>query len=93
MQLFDEELISFDPNILSAADGRAQIFQTDAMFRQTSLEGEHSLGLNDCCWVDERLLATASDDNTIVLWDVEVVKIGKTATVVTSSLPKINSLI
>ena len=58
---------------LKAADSTAQILESKTGLKKTLLEGEHSLGLNDCCWVDERLLVTASDDNSLVLWDIEVV--------------------
>ena len=58
---------------LKAADSTAQILEQKTGVRIATLEGEHSLGLNDCCWVDERLLVTASDDNSLVLWDIEMV--------------------
>jgi WD40 repeat protein len=58
---------------LKAADSTAQILEPKTGLKKTTLEGEHSLGLNDCCWVDERLLVTASDDNSLVLWDIEMV--------------------
>ena len=58
---------------LKAADSTAQILEPKTGLKKTTLEGEHNLGLNDCCWVDERLLVTASDDNSLVLWDIEMV--------------------
>ena len=60
-------------NPLKAADSTAQILVQKTGVRIATLEGEHSLGLNDCCWVDDRLLVTASDDNSLVLWDIEMV--------------------
>jgi WD40 repeat protein len=64
----------FTHHCFSAADGSALILDSNTGEKKITLEGEHCLGLNDCCWVDNRLLATASDDNSIVLWDVEMVK-------------------
>ena len=34
-------------------------------------DGGHTSGLNDCCWMSDRLIATASDDHTVRVWDIE----------------------
>ena len=53
--------------VTAGADTKASVVSAATGAVVGELEGAHKEGLNDVCWVDERLVVTASDDNTLVL--------------------------
>ena len=57
----------------TAADCSVHLTESKTGSHSLSLDGTHTQGLNDCIWIRESLLATASDDGNVVLWDVETV--------------------
>jgi len=74
--------IQFSPDkkefVTCSDDGIAHIFDSDSLLRKKSLEG-HSLSLLDVAWSkDGRLIATASADKKIILWNADSGEIHKT---------------
>ena len=62
---------------LLAADKNCHIYNTNTGDLINNLEG-HSIGLNDCCFIDNNIIATASDDKTVKVWDIETGKVIQT---------------
>jgi len=58
--------------IFIAADTKACILTSEGNL-SCILEHEHTLGLNDCQWLNEQHLATTSDDKSVKLWSIEKV--------------------
>lgn len=56
-----------------AADKKVCIFDSSSGSQVATLEGEHSLGVNDCVWVTDNIIGSGSDDQTIKMWDIEKV--------------------
>lgn len=63
---------------VACADKRCLIVDPRTGNTLTTLEGEHALGLNDCAWLCEGFVVTASDDKTVRVWDVEAGKVVST---------------
>jgi hypothetical protein len=53
-----------------AADEKVHIYNTSSGDLMTVLEGEHTRGINDIVWINETLIATGSDDQTVKVWDI-----------------------
>jgi WD40 repeat protein len=55
-----------------AADKSVKIWDPSSGSLVRTLEGEHEYGLSDVAW-SNNYLATASDDKTILIWDMNSV--------------------
>lgn len=55
----------------ASADKKVHISRTSDGKLVTTLEGEHTLGVNDCAWITDSLIATGSDDCHVKIWDIE----------------------
>ena len=64
-------------SFFSAADKSSRIIKSDCSGSVAVLDTEHALGLNDCAWINNNFVVTASDDETVRLWDLEYVSITK----------------
>lgn len=65
-------------NIILAADRTVHLYPVTDEIGQAAviLSGGHEGGISDLAWSpDSKLLATASDDKTVGLWNVEEVQI------------------
>ena len=57
-----------------AADKTIKIWETASGKCERTLEG-HEEGVSDVSWsVDSKLVCSASDDNTVRIWDAQTVK-------------------
>jgi len=64
---------------VACADKKCVIYSatTGALLTTLANAGGHALGLNDCAWLggSDRLVATASDDKSVKVWDIEAGKV------------------
>ncbi len=56
-----------------AADKKVSIINVANWSSIQLLDVGHSHGLNDCAWLAENLIVTASDDHTVRVFDIEQV--------------------
>lgn len=54
----------------ASADKTCAIFRSNNGQKVATLSHPHTLGLNDCTWIDSNTIVTASDDKTVNVWDI-----------------------
>jgi len=59
---------------VASADKKIYIFNSENGQCSATLDEGHSHGVNDIVWVDDRIIASGSDDHTVIVWDVETKK-------------------
>lgn len=80
------------------ADKAANIYNASTGILVNTLDNAHTLGLNDCYWVDNNTLITASDDKSIKVWDITTGQVlntleGNVSFVYSLSINPINKLV
>jgi len=61
--------------VFVAADKKIYIFNSENGQCLATLDEGHNHGVNDIIWIDDRIIASGSDDYTLNFWDIETVNL------------------